>query len=300
MQKPRGKTGPTTEQGKQISSRNAAKHNCTSTQLIVQGEDPAAFTALLESLTSEYQPETQMQQIIVGEAARAAWELARANREFDKSQTKLYGQQPDMCEWDAAQQSEFERMLRYRTRAERAYGRALQAVEYLRKLHLQAEQRAFWENLQAERLELSKQRLNLAVARMQKASEPKVNRNEAEKLAQEEEKAARRRLWAETPVPLSQIIEIRVLDGVTAIRIHPLAEDMLQSAARADPHAQVVRRFEFPHGVPAEYAWMNESPDIGRDGIVWEQRFFTVNAWRAHVAREAATAPGHFLPKEDP
>jgi hypothetical protein len=191
-------------------------------------------------------------------------------------------------------------MLRYRTRAERAYGRALQAVEYLRKLHLQAEQRAFWENLQAERLELSKQRLNLAVARMQQAAEPKVNRKEAEKLAQEEEKAARRRLWAEPPVPLSQIIEIRVLDGVTAIQTHPLAEDMLQSAARADPRAQVVRRFEFPHGVPAEYAWMNESPGIRRDGIVWEQRFFTVGAWHAHVNREAADASGRYLPKEDP
>jgi hypothetical protein len=35
----------------------------------VQGEDPATFDTLLESLTAEYQPETQMQQIIVGEAA---------------------------------------------------------------------------------------------------------------------------------------------------------------------------------------------------------------------------------------
>jgi hypothetical protein len=85
--------------------------------VILQDEDPAAFTILLESLTAEYQPETQMQQIIVMEAARAAWELTRANREFDKSQHKLYDQQPNMHEWDAAQQSEFERMLRYRTRA---------------------------------------------------------------------------------------------------------------------------------------------------------------------------------------
>jgi hypothetical protein len=298
MQKPRGKTGPTTEQGKQISSRNASKHNCTSTQLIVQGEDPAAFTALLESLTAEYQPETQMQQIIVTEAARAAWELARANREFDKSQHKLYGQQPDMCEWNTAQQAEFERMLRYRTRAERAYSRGLRAVEHLRKLHLQAEQRAFWENLQAEHLALSKQRLNLAVARMQKASEPKVNPKEAEKLAQEEEKAARRRLWAEKPAPLLQSIEMHMLDDVISIRTHPLADDMLRYAVRAEPGTQVIRCFEFPDGVPAQYAWMNESPCILHQGIVWEQHFFTAQAWRAHVNREAAA--GQYLPKEDP
>ncbi|HEY1948674.1 MAG TPA: hypothetical protein VGG97_16815 [Bryobacteraceae bacterium] len=203
--------------------------------VIVKGEDPEAFTALHESLTAEYQPETQMQQIIVMEAARAAWELARANREFDKSQQKFYDRQENMHEWDAAQQAEFERMFRYRTRAERAYARGLQAVEYLRKLRLQAEQRAFWENLQTERLELSKQRLDLAVARMQKASEPKVNRKEAEKLAQEEEKAARRRLWAEEPVPLSQIIEIRMLDDGTSIQTHPLAEDMLSDCGPGEP-----------------------------------------------------------------
>ncbi|HEY1945565.1 MAG TPA: hypothetical protein VGG97_01065 [Bryobacteraceae bacterium] len=164
--------------------------------VILQGEDPEAFTALLESLTAEYQPE----------AARAAWELARANREFDKSQHKLYDQQPDMCEWDAAQQSEFERMLRYRTRAERAYRRGLQAVEHLRKLHLQSEQRAFWENLQAERLSLSKQRLKLATERMRNASEPKP-----EPKAKEEPTPVDR--FPLALVHLSQIIEIRILDG---------------------------------------------------------------------------------------
>jgi len=59
--KARAKTGPTTDQGKQISSRNASKHNCTSTRLIVKGEDPAASAAPLESLTAEYQPETEGQ-----------------------------------------------------------------------------------------------------------------------------------------------------------------------------------------------------------------------------------------------
>ncbi|HEY1945564.1 MAG TPA: hypothetical protein VGG97_01060 [Bryobacteraceae bacterium] len=60
--------------------------------------------------------------------------------------------------------------------------------------------------------------------------------------------------------------------------------------------AQVRRRFEFPDGVPAEYAWIN-GPDIQRNGIVWRQVFENVHVWRAHVEREAATAPGHFLPR---
>jgi hypothetical protein len=258
--------------------------------LIVKGEDATAFTMLLESLTAEYQPETQMQHIIVGEAARAAWELARANREFDKSQFKLYGQQPDMCEWNAAQQSVFERMLRYRTRAERAYGRRLQAVEYLRKLHLQAQQRAFWENLQLERLALSQQRLQLATERMQKASEPKAERKK------EEDEPTSVSRWPVPILHLYQTIEIRILDGNLSIRSHPATEDLLRDADESGPDVGVRRCFEFPDGIPAEYAWIN-GPDILRNGIIWKQVFEDVHLWRAHVEREAATAPGHFLPR---
>jgi hypothetical protein len=261
----------------------------TEKPVILQGEDPEAFTALLESLTAEYQPETQMQQIIVGEAARAAWELARANREFDKSQHKLYGRQPDMCEWNAAQQAEFERMLRYRTRAERAYARALQAVEHLRKLHLQAEQRAFWENLQTERLDLSKQRLKLATERMRKASEPKADPKEKNDPAPVDR-------FPLALVHVCQVIEIRILDGSLSIRSHPATEDLFVDADRSQVGAEVRRTFEFPDGIPAEYAWIN-GPDIEHSGIRWLQYFENVNLWRAHVAREAATAPGHFLPR---
>jgi hypothetical protein len=162
MPKPRGRTGPTTEQGKQIASRNAAKHNCTSKSLIVPGEIQSEFDALLASLIAEYQPATEMQQIRVEEAARATWELRRAHREFDKSQVRLYGEQPNMCDWTPKQQAELDRMSRYRTRAERAYHRALQSIECLRTMRLRAEQRAFWENLQEAQLDLSERRLQLA------------------------------------------------------------------------------------------------------------------------------------------
>jgi hypothetical protein len=165
MHQARGRTGPITERGKQIASRNAAKHNCTSSSLIVGGEIQADFDALLESLVSEYLPETEMQRIRVQEAARATWELHRAHREFDKSQVRLYQQQPNMCDWTATQQAELTRMARYRTRAERAYHRALQSVECLRTMRLRAEQRAFWENLQTAKLDLSERRHGLTVER---------------------------------------------------------------------------------------------------------------------------------------
>jgi hypothetical protein len=89
MPTPRGATGPTTEHGKRIASRNAVKHNCTSTSLILPGETQAEFDTLLESLIAEYLPETEMQQIRVNEAARATWELRRIQRGCDKSQVRL-------------------------------------------------------------------------------------------------------------------------------------------------------------------------------------------------------------------
>jgi hypothetical protein len=182
MPAPRGATGPTTEHGKQIASRNAAKHNCTSTCLILPGETQAEFDALLESLIAEYRPETEMQQIRVNEAARATWELRRIQRECDKSQVRLYNAQPNMCDWTPKQQAECDRMARYRTRAERTYNRALQNVECLRTMRLRAEQRAFWENLQLSNRDLSERRLQLAIQRFeQTTASPKAEKKDAKK-----------------------------------------------------------------------------------------------------------------------
>jgi len=297
MNKPRGTTGPTTEQGKRVASRNAAKHNCTSKSLIVKGENPDDFAALLHSLTREYQPETEMQQTTVMEAARAAWDLARVNREFDKSQQALYDSEENMRQWTTEQHAECERMLRYRTRAERAYARALQAVEHLRKLRLQAEQRAYWEKFNDTRLAQADRRIALSAMRASQT----VERVPKEPRAPKEKEGDRHPLpWPEPLIPLSQAIEIRVLDGLISAAVHPSAQEMRQQADVAAPGAPVLRRFEFPDGIPAEYAWVNQ-PGVSRSGIVWTQSFETVQAWRAHVDREAAGGTGRFLAvKETP
>jgi hypothetical protein len=152
------------------TSRNAAKHNCTSKLLILPSESAEEFSALHASLVAEYQPETAMQNETVDVAARAVWELRRINREFDKTQEKLYSQQPEMSKWTPQQHAELERMHRYRTRAERSHGRTLKSLEYLRTLRLRAEQRAFWESIQLAKLDISKRRLQQAS--QQKPSRP--------------------------------------------------------------------------------------------------------------------------------
>jgi stress response protein YsnF len=245
-----------------------------------------------------------MQKTHVLQAARAVWHLARVNREFDKSQQQLYKDQPNMRQWNAVQQAEFERMLRYRTRAERAHARAWQAVEFLRKLRLQAKQYEFWVKLNEERLDLSKQRLELSaerlrqsIARSEKAHNEKLQKETVlqEKVTQEKAKP-QPIAWHAPVVHLSQVIEVRLVDGIISHRVYPDAADLQQRADRAAAGTGVLRRFEFPEGIPAEYAWVNE-PDMARNGVIWEQFFDTIEAWRAHVACETAAGLNRYLSK---
>jgi hypothetical protein len=180
-------------------------------------------------------------------------------------------------------------MFRYRTKAERTYGRRLQAAEYVRKLHLQAQQRVYWENLQDEKLALAKQRLKLSTERVKDS-------NVKDSKEKEKEKPAAPIQWHKKFVPLYQTIEIRPLDGAISILRYPEIDDMLARADRAHPATEVVRCFEFPDGIPAEYAWV-QGPDVSNSGIVWEQSFVTIAAWRAHEEKEAIESPGHYLPR---
>jgi hypothetical protein len=244
MPKPRGTTGPTTEAGKQIASRNAATHNCTSTSLIVPGETQAEFDALLESLSAEYRPETQMQQIRVNEAARATWELQRAHREFDKSQVRLYREQPNLCDWSPKQQSEGDRMSRYRTRAERAYHRALQSVECLRTMRLRAEQRAFWENLQDAKLDLSERRLQLTIQRFEQTQAPKQETQpKPVKLTKQEpptpkHQAAPRAAWPDQPSTASPLLGHRTPEQFLAY-VSNFQEQQIASREKPMPPTQI-------------------------------------------------------------
>jgi hypothetical protein len=58
MAKLHPQTGPVTEAGKEISSRNALSYGGTSEKLIVPGERQEDFDELLNNLIEEYSPET--------------------------------------------------------------------------------------------------------------------------------------------------------------------------------------------------------------------------------------------------
>ncbi len=70
-------TGPRTNPGKARSSRNALKHGLSAEQVVMLGEDPAAFEALRDDLYAHYQPADPVAINLVEQVAACLWRLRR-------------------------------------------------------------------------------------------------------------------------------------------------------------------------------------------------------------------------------
>src|SRR6266852_429744 len=65
-------TGPRTDEGKVIASQNSLKHGLASGTLLLPGEDPAAYEALVADFITQHQPETPGEEITITDMAHAA------------------------------------------------------------------------------------------------------------------------------------------------------------------------------------------------------------------------------------
>lgn len=113
-------TGPATEEGKARSARNNFRHGLASGQLIVAGEDPAAFEALAEALFNEHQPATTTEENLVLSMAQHFWLGQRAIR----LQNEAFAAGGSV--------SQLSLLLRYQTSNQRAYNRCLADLFKLR------------------------------------------------------------------------------------------------------------------------------------------------------------------------
>jgi len=73
-------TGPKTEEGKAASSRNRLSHGFASSAVLIDGENPEEFKALLRGLTEEYKPVTDTEVILVERMTQHQWLCLRAFR----------------------------------------------------------------------------------------------------------------------------------------------------------------------------------------------------------------------------
>jgi hypothetical protein len=69
-------TGPCTEAGKAVSSRNAVKHNLCSTRLT--GADLEQLNAIRARLDSDWPPSTETERMLLDQMALSQWRIDRA------------------------------------------------------------------------------------------------------------------------------------------------------------------------------------------------------------------------------
>src|SRR5205823_7831389 len=73
-------TGPSTPEGRAAVSLNGLKYGLYAKTLILPGEEPAEFDALLDRFHAEYQPATPTEETFVSQIVMATWRRARIQR----------------------------------------------------------------------------------------------------------------------------------------------------------------------------------------------------------------------------
>src|SRR5690242_10626261 len=114
-------TGPRTEAGKAISSRNAVKHNLCSKSLT--GSDLEEFNAVRARLDEEWEPSTETEHLLLDQMALSQWRMDRA-----------LSLELNAFDADHIDQKLLALALRYRTTAERSFYKALAELQRLRKI----------------------------------------------------------------------------------------------------------------------------------------------------------------------
>ena len=112
-----GPTGPTSPEGKAISSGNSLKHGLASGRVIIPGEDPAEFEALLSDLVQQHAPANETESLLVQQMAQSWWLMQRAIRIQNEAFTET-----------RVDTHKLALFLRYQTTHERAFYRALNTL----------------------------------------------------------------------------------------------------------------------------------------------------------------------------
>ena len=79
-QNARKSTGPKTPEGKAAVRHNAVKHGLLAEEVLILGEDEAAFKDLDERLRNELQPVGELEDMLVDRIVVARWRLRRLGR----------------------------------------------------------------------------------------------------------------------------------------------------------------------------------------------------------------------------
>jgi hypothetical protein len=116
-------TGPKTEEGKAISSRNNFRHGCTGKFMLLPQESAREFHELTTALNEEHQPTTPTETLLVERMVQHFWLSQRAMR------------LQNFCFDDGLQQPDLQKLglyLRYQSTHDRAFHKCLTELQKLR------------------------------------------------------------------------------------------------------------------------------------------------------------------------
>ena len=128
-------TGPKTDAGKSISSKNARKHGILARAVVINTgvakENRREFKALLNQLHEELEPVGLIEETLVERIAICHWRLRRAIRaESEATRANHNWTQKDVT---LPAESNMDSILRYETAIERQLHRAIKELERLRE-----------------------------------------------------------------------------------------------------------------------------------------------------------------------
>jgi hypothetical protein len=153
-------TGPKTADGKITSSRNATTHGLTSKQIVIPGEDPAAYDAHRHDMVAGLKPANAIELELVEELAANSWRLKRAHRIESAILSQIAAGAPDpdiaIAKAFLERPKELDRLVRYMTSIERAYWRVFNKLEVIQRARLEKEQQEAIEQGYRDVLKLDK------------------------------------------------------------------------------------------------------------------------------------------------
>ena len=119
-------TGPRTDEGKARVSQNALRHGLTARHLVIRDDEREEYADLLNSLSSELDPQGAVETVAFHELLHAAWSLHRFRRiEAEASR----GSVEDFT--DPATTTVLDRLTRYQARAQRSWQKAIYELRVL-------------------------------------------------------------------------------------------------------------------------------------------------------------------------
>ncbi len=151
--------GPRTQEGREISSKNATKHGCCAeSTLIVRGETLEEFKAIEASYNKTYQPKDEVEKRLLNQVVLADWLLERANRTLVAAEESLHNCGYEVTGWDDYHHSRLARYTRYQTARANAFAKAKKVLEDHRKNRLAEFEKACKYAISQERLKAAKKK----------------------------------------------------------------------------------------------------------------------------------------------